>query len=77
MGKINKGWYSSNTDMWATPQDFFDKLDREFHFNLDVCATPENAKCKRFFTQEKDGLLQNWGGKMYSAIPLIAMLQNG
>ena len=52
----------AQTDMWATPQDFFDKLDDEFHFSLDVCATPENAKCRNFFTQKEDGLKQNWGG---------------
>lgn len=68
MGKINPGLFSSNTDMWSTPQDFFDKLDAEFHFDLDVCATPENAKCSRFFTKEKDGLKQSWGGTKYSAI---------
>ena len=32
---ITKGMFSSNTDLWATPQDFFDELDKEFHFNLD------------------------------------------
>ncbi len=37
--------FSSKTDLWETPQDLFDKLDTEFHFNLDVCALPENAKC--------------------------------
>jgi len=40
--------FSSKTDMWATPQAFFDKLNEEFHFDLDVCATPENAKCAVF-----------------------------
>lgn len=34
----------------------------EFHFDLDVCATPENAKCERFFTKAEDGLKQSWGG---------------
>lgn len=29
---------------------------------LDVCALPENAKCKRFFTPEMDGLKQEWTG---------------
>lgn len=47
---------SSNTDMWATPQAFFDKMNKEFHFNLDVCATKENAKCARFYTAADDGL---------------------
>lgn len=25
--------YSSKTDQWATPDDFFRELDQEFHFN--------------------------------------------
>ena len=35
--------FSSKTDIWETPQDFFDKLNDEFGFDLDVCALPENA----------------------------------
>lgn len=54
--------FSSQNEVWATPQDFFDKLNEEFHFNLDPCATPENAKCKNYFTEREDGLKQNWGG---------------
>ena len=54
---------------WTTPQDFFDELDKEFHFTLDPCALPETAKCKVFFTPEDDGLKQSWGGgREYSAI---------
>jgi len=51
---------SSNTPEWATPQDFFDKLNKEFHFNVDVCATDENAKCKKYCTILKDGLKYDW-----------------
>ena len=58
----NKVLFSSATDMWATPQDFFDALDNEFHFELDVCAVPENAKCARYYTPELDGLKQPWQG---------------
>lgn len=53
---------SSNTDMWATPQNFFDELNREFKFNTDVCATKENAKCPIHFTPKEDGLRQEWKG---------------
>src|SRR5574344_258550 len=53
--------FSSGTDEWSTPNDFFEKLDKEFHFTLDVCATKENAKCRRFFTKKENGLLQDWG----------------
>ena len=41
---MNSGLFTSKTPEWATPKDFFDKLNREFSFNLDVCATKENAK---------------------------------
>lgn len=54
--------FSSKTDLWETPQDFFDKLNEEFHFELDVCALPENAKCKRYYTPEMDGLSHPWNG---------------
>ena len=55
--------FSSETDLWATPQDFFDELDKEFHFTLDPCATPENAKCKKYYTVKEDGLKQDWQGE--------------
>lgn len=48
--------------MWATPQKFFQDLDAEFHFTLDVCATTDNAKCPAYFTEEQDGLAQEWQG---------------
>jgi site-specific DNA-methyltransferase (adenine-specific) len=53
----------SSEDMtWETPQDFFDELNKEFNFTLDPCATKENAKCKKYFTKEDNGLVQDWGG---------------
>ena len=54
--------YSSKSNEWATPQDFFNRLNAEFNFNLDPCATDENHKCEKYFTQEIDGLSQSWGG---------------
>ena len=52
--------FSSKTNEWATPQSFFDGLDKEFNFTLDPCATHDNAKCKKYYTIEDDGLLQDW-----------------
>lgn len=66
---INKGLFSSQTDMWATPQEFFDELDKEFHFDCDVCATAENAKCEKFYSLEIDGLKQQWTGVCYMNPP--------
>ena len=48
---------------WETPQELFDLLHAEFGFTLDPCATPENAKCPRYFTREQDGLAQSWAGE--------------
>lgn len=61
--------FSSATDLWATPQDFFDELDAEFHFDLDVCALPENAKCATYYTPEQDGLKQPWTGTVWCNPP--------
>lgn len=59
---MNEVHFSSKTDLWSTPQAFFDSLLREFNFELDVCALPENAKCAKYFTPETDGLAQRWSG---------------
>lgn len=66
---ITKGMFSSKTDMWETPQDFFNKLNKEFNFDVDVCATKENAKCKKFYTPEENGLQQTWTGTCWMNPP--------
>lgn len=66
---INNGLFTSQTDLWATPQDFFDKLNKEFKFELDVCAIEENAKCEKYFTPEVDGLKQEWNGTVWMNPP--------
>ena len=57
---MNQALLSSKNNNWCTPQDFFDDLNSEFHFVLDVAANEKSAKCKDFFTPEQDGLLQSW-----------------
>lgn len=51
---------SSESNEWPTPQWFFDELNAEFNFTLDPASTHENAKCPRYFTEEDDGLAQDW-----------------
>lgn len=58
----NEALFSSKSDEWETPQDFYNELNKEFAFTLDPCGTQENHKCKKFFTAEENGLLQDWGG---------------
>jgi len=60
---IGQALFSSNKDDWETPQWLFDQLNTEFQFTLDVCATPSNAKCQRYFSPEQDGLFQSWAGE--------------
>ncbi len=59
---MNPVMFSSKSNEWTTPQEFFDKLNEEFNFNLDPCSTDENHKCDRYFTKKQDGLKQDWGG---------------
>jgi phage N-6-adenine-methyltransferase len=55
-----KTMFSSETDLWATPQDFYDRLHAEFDFELDPCCNADNHKCWKYFTAEVDGLAQEW-----------------
>lgn len=66
---INKGLYTSNSDCWATPQNVFDVLDKEFRFDLDVCATRENAKCEKFYSLDENALIQEWNGTCFMNPP--------
>ena len=54
--------FSSKTDLWSTPQSFFDKYNAMYNFTLDVCATNDNAKCSTYFTKEQNGLSKDWIG---------------
>lgn len=61
--------FSSASHLWSTPQETFDELNREFAFETDVCALPENAKCDRYFTPADDGLAQDWRGSCWMNPP--------
>lgn len=60
---------NSKSENWETPPQFFQALDAVFHFDLDVCALPENAKCSRYYTPEDDGLSQPWNGTVWCNPP--------
>ena len=66
---MNNALFTSKTGLWETPQEFFDKLNREFDFTLDACATPENAKCRNFYSPEQDGLSMPWNGRVWCNPP--------
>lgn len=47
----------------GTDPELYERLDRRFHFTLDVAAAPHNAKHERYFTRLSDGLAQPWTGE--------------
>jgi phage N-6-adenine-methyltransferase len=57
---VQKAMVSSKSNEWATPQDFFDYLNDEFHFDLDVSANSTNAKCANYIDVNINGLTQDW-----------------
>lgn len=74
---MNKSLLSTGKNDWETPQDFFEELDKEFHFTLDPCANELNHKCKKFYTEKENGLLQDWVGEVvYCNPPYFAKEQD-
>lgn len=69
--------YAHGSDEWETPNELFDRLDAEFHFTLDACATSENRKCSAYFNKTDDGLSRNWGGRSSGATHRIARSASG
>jgi site-specific DNA-methyltransferase (adenine-specific) len=61
--------FSSQKDEWATSQDFFDGLNKQYNFTLDPCATAQNTKCPKFYTQQDNGLNQDWSGNVVYVNP--------
>ena len=59
---MDKILFSSQSNEWSTPQKFYDELNKEFNFDLDPCATIDNAKCDLYFTEKENGLTQDWEG---------------
>ncbi len=51
---INKGLFSSASQHWATPQELYEELDKEFHFNDDPCPL-----------HGEGGLSRSWGSRTF------------
>lgn len=66
---MTKGMYTSNSEEWGTPQELFNRLNKEFNFTLDICASKENTKCPKYYTKEEDALKQEWGGVIWMNPP--------
>ena len=78
---MNAALLSSKKMDYCTPQDFFDRLNEEFHFTLDAAATDKSAKCPAYYPPETDGLKSPWnlagGGLYFATLHTGARLGNG
>ena len=60
----------SSEDMNAvTPQDFFDQLNGEFAFELDLAADEKNTKCDYYYDERVNSLEQDWTGHCWCNPP--------
>ena len=61
--------FSSELNDWETPQDLFDELNRKYYFDLDVCASLENAKVANYISLPDDALKEKWVGTCWMNPP--------
>lgn len=60
----------NSKDFWETPFPFFQRLEKKIYelyhreFTIDICATRSNRKCKRFYSKELNGLIQDLQGEV-------------
>jgi len=60
---------SKASDERETPQTFFEELNEEFHFTLDVAAADLNTKCPHYYTSYYNGLICPWNGRVWCNPP--------
>lgn len=57
-----RGYIYKGRNDWETPPWLFERLHEEMGFDVDAAAQAHNAKLRRFWTPETDGLRQSWRG---------------
>lgn len=57
-----------NTDHWATPKEFYDKLNDEFNFDFDPCPLNHNI-------DDWNGLTIEWGNRNFINPPYSRKLK--
>ncbi len=67
--QTQKTMFSSKSNEWGTPPEFFEKLNKKFKFTLDPCCTTTTAKCDKHYTREDDGLSKSWENEVVFVNP--------
>ena len=62
MANFDKNRFQSKNQTWETPDDLFEKINNEFNFTTDICASKQNSKCKKFYSEENSCLDKDWSG---------------
>lgn len=52
--------FTSLRSDWRTPKAIFEMLNKEFNFDVDICATKDNALCAEYVTPEMDAFTVDW-----------------
>ena len=58
----------SKKDSWRTPLYFFDALNKEFGFDVDLCASKENKLCLDYFSEDRSAIDFEWNFHYTSAV---------
>lgn len=69
--------FSSDKTFWETPQKLYDELNAKYHFTLDAAASKSNHKCDKYYTEDDNGLEQDWGGETVFVNPPYGAKETG
>lgn len=75
MGNFDSNRFQSTNQKWETPDDLFAKIDAKFHFTRDVCASADNTKCPKFWSESDSCLDKQWDGINWMNPPYKNMKQ--
>ena len=62
MGLFDSNRFASAKQDWETPDDLFSKVNSEFKFTRDACASASNTKCAQYWTADDSRLDKEWDG---------------